>query len=341
MKSKSLSTLMIDDCVSAPSGNRMSVNRVSTDSASRNMMPLRRRCSCHARPVLGWVESTPGGNVHKTRTIMPILRIIPVLLSLGLSGCKDRENNRGENRPILSSSDQREKDVSENARAGRLPEAGAVPKSDSGIADPTRESRSHVRSGAAGSDDLDDATALPPDAVIRKANRLRRAGRLVDLESLIVKQQASYVVDLIGAVDMVATADNRLQQAISSKLGSHTARHFRHGEIVNAIGPFSRDVSVVDTQQVGDEIHVTVQVAGRVPLETTTLVREENRWKIRTDEPIPGVIDALGDLARVLRETAGRLESAAETDLTATRLRRELDARLQPILDRIAQLTDQ
>lgn len=178
-----------------------------------------------------------------------------------------------------------------------------------------------------------------PRDVLLEVNKLRRAGRLVELESHIDEAQSSYVIDLIAAVDRVAAADNQLRHAVRKKLGSHIANTIDHGGIVNAIGPFSMDVRVVALKRTDDSYQATIQVGGRLPLETTTLISQGGRWKIRTDEPIPGVARALIDLANVLQATASRVESKPAGQLSAEAISRELTTRTAPILKRIDELT--
>ena len=99
---------------------------------------------------------------------------------------------------------------------------------------------------------------------------------------------------------------------------------------------FSRDVDLLDERVEGDRAVVTIQVAGRVPLEEVYLVRRDGRWLIQTDPPIPGLPETLDALAQALIDTAHLLDGGK---MSAEELQRELSLREASIGRRFEGLT--
>ncbi len=165
---------------------------------------------------------------------------------------------------------------------------------------------------------------LSPMETVRRVREYRLSGRLGLLEADLIPEQRTSVVGLIQSVDRLLWANGVLQAAVTSHLGPATARAFDRTEAANAIGVFSRDVDLLDERVEGDRAVVTVQVAGRVPLEEVNLVRRDDRWLIQTDPPIPGVAEALNNLAQVLVDTARLLDDG---NMSAGELQRELALR--------------
>ena len=125
-------------------------------------------------------------------------------------------------------------------------------------------------------------------------------------------------------MDRLLWANDVLQAAVTRHFGPATARIFDRSQAANAIGVFSGDVELLSERITDDVAVVTIQVAGRVPLEEVTLERHEGRWVIQTDPPIAGVGEALRDLAQVLVDTARMLD---DRSMSAVDLQRELAAR--------------
>ncbi len=180
-----------------------------------------------------------------------------------------------------------------------------------------------------------DSTLSPIDTV-RRIHAYRLAGQIGRIEPYLLPEQRSAVVELIQAVDRLAWAEKVLQAAVTRHLGRASAAMFDHSDVVNIIGVFSRDVEVVAGRVDGDQALVTIQVAGRVPLEEVNMILRAKRWVIQTDAPVPGVAGQLRDLAEVLIDAARRVE---KDRLTAAELKRELEAHQAPIARRLALLT--
>jgi hypothetical protein len=156
------------------------------------------------------------------------------------------------------------------------------------------------------------------------------------LEEYLLPEQRVHVVELIQAMDQLLAANQALQASVTRNLGPATAAAFDRSEAGNAIGVFSTDVEILRQQVEGDEAVLTIQVAGRVPLEQVDLVRVDGRWLIKTDPPIPEVPLQLRKLADVLVKAARRLE---KQQMTASELQRELASQQAPIGRRLAELT--
>ncbi len=171
---------------------------------------------------------------------------------------------------------------------------------------------------------------------VRRLRADRRAGRTAALTAYLLPVQRSAVIELLLAVDRLVRANDVLVQAVRERLGSAAAHAVDRSAVADIVGVFSEHVTLVDERIEGDRAVVTYQVADRVPLQQVTLVRREGRWRVRVDEPIEGLPDALRDLADVLVDIA---EDLARRDWPETRLREELRRREEPVLRRIAALT--
>jgi hypothetical protein len=176
-----------------------------------------------------------------------------------------------------------------------------------------------------------------PAETVRQVHKLRAAGQLELLEAYLLPDQRPHIVGLIHAMDQLLSANQVLQASVTRHLGPATAAAFDRSDAANAIGVFSREVQILNERVEGDKAFVTIQVAGRVPLEEVELVRRPGRWKVRTDPPIPEVSEELRKLAEVLVQAARRLEAKG---LTAAELKRELDSQQAPIGRRLAELTE-
>ncbi|MCB9866383.1 MAG: hypothetical protein H6816_07085 [Phycisphaerales bacterium] len=176
-----------------------------------------------------------------------------------------------------------------------------------------------------------------PSATVKDLHDARWSGQHKAMLALIVPEQRDAVLSLVLAVDQLIAAEDMLQQALRNGIGEGSAERFRQRrQVANIIGPLSRDVEVVGEHIDGDHAEVTIQIAGRVPLERVELVHRDAGWLVQTDDPIPGLADALKDLAAVTRRFAGDVKRSHYDAATAEH---ELELRQTPVLRRIAQLT--
>ncbi len=167
-------------------------------------------------------------------------------------------------------------------------------------------------------------SALSPTQVVSQVQTHKARGELSQLGIHIHPDQRGGVIELIRAVDRLLGANGVLQAAVIKHFGPGSARTFDRSGVANSIGPFSRDVGVVDEKIDGDRAAVLIQVAKRLPLETVELVRVDGRWVIRTDAPVPGLAKELSDLAQAMTDTARMLD---RRKLSRDELQRELSAR--------------
>ncbi len=183
------------------------------------------------------------------------------------------------------------------------------------------------------------AADLSPKQVVQQLHAHRSQGRYRQMCTLLVEERRRPVEALVLAVDELVAAESGLQEAIRRAIGEGSATHFaQRQQVANIIGVLSRDVRVVREQIAGDEAEVTIQVAGRVPLEVVRLERRDGVWQVQTDEPISGLAETLRDLAAVTRRMAGEVERRA---FTAEEINHELALRQAPVLRRIAELVDE
>ncbi|MCH8966262.1 MAG: hypothetical protein IID43_01160 [Planctomycetes bacterium] len=178
--------------------------------------------------------------------------------------------------------------------------------------------------------------SLSPIETVRYVHKLRLDGRLDQLESYVLEDQRTYVVELIHSVDRLIVANKVLQASVEKHLGPASAAAFDHSDTANILGVFSRDIEAIKEWVRGDEALVVIQVANRVPLEQVRLVRQNGRWVIQSDTPIPEVAAEVRKLADVLVRTARRL---GRIPMTASELKRELALQQAPIGRRLARLT--
>ena len=179
--------------------------------------------------------------------------------------------------------------------------------------------------------------ALTPLETLRRVRRHHQSGRLELIEPSLPADQRGPVIELIQSMDRLLWANDVLGAAVTRHFGPATARAFDRSEAVNAIGVFSRDVELLDERIDGDIAVVTYQLAGRVPLKEVTLERHDGHWLIQTDRPIPGVAEALRDLAQMLVDTARMLDNRP---MSAAELQRELASREASVGRRLKALTD-
>lgn len=178
--------------------------------------------------------------------------------------------------------------------------------------------------------------ALTPREVVQRVHAHRTAGRLGAVAPHLLPQQRREVIELLLAVDELTQADRVLAGAVTARFGSASAQRFDHTAVINSVGVFSRDVDVIQEDRAGDRAVVTIQVAGRVPLEQVELVRVNGAWMIETDPPIPEIPVLIRKLAATFIDVARTMQRDA---WDIDRVQTELARRQSPILARIDELT--
>jgi len=177
---------------------------------------------------------------------------------------------------------------------------------------------------------------LSPMETLARVREYRRAGRPSLVERSIVPEQRSAVSELLYAVDRLEQAGEALNGAVRTHLGLAFAEMFDYSQVANIVGVFSRDVELIDQRIEGEAAVVTIQVSGRVPLDEVHLLLRDGQWQITTDPSIPGLAGELGKLADFWFDVSRRVE---QRQLTASDLRRELDARQASVARRLKALT--
>lgn len=180
-------------------------------------------------------------------------------------------------------------------------------------------------------------TVRSPIETLRALHAARWSGRYSAMQELIVPEQRDAVVSLVLAVDQLIAAENNLQQTLRATIGEGSAQRYRQRtQVANIIGPLSRDVRWISEHLDGAHAVVMMQVADRIPLERVELTQSPTGWLVQTDKPIPGLAEALGELAAVTRRFAAEVQ---RNRFEATAIERELTLRQTPVLRRIAHLT--
>ena len=179
---------------------------------------------------------------------------------------------------------------------------------------------------------------ISPSQTVHEARRLRNQSAFDDLEEYLLPEQRTAVIAHLLAVDRLVAAHRSLNRLIEERIGPGSATRIDADAIANIAGVFSTDVEIVDETIDDDYAVVTFSVAGRIPLEEITLVRRENRWRLRGQAPAPELSLQL----RKLAEAADRVSLLLNTrGMTADDLRSELALRQDPILRRIQELSEQ
>ncbi|UCF32388.1 MAG: hypothetical protein JSV78_08625 [Phycisphaerales bacterium] len=182
-----------------------------------------------------------------------------------------------------------------------------------------------------------DPSELSPLETAKRVHQLRLAGDFAVLERHLVPEQRSQNIELIQSVDQLVVACEVLEQAVRERFGNVMAEAFADPGIANIIGVFSSDVEMIAEEVEGDRAVVSVQVAGRLPLEQIELAPSPEGWQIRTDPPVEGVAAELRGLADAMNDAARRIRA---DDMTPEEFQRTLSLRWSQVQRRITALTE-
>jgi hypothetical protein len=190
------------------------------------------------------------------------------------------------------------------------------------------------------------ATAEPayaadsPAGTVLRLHACRVEGRYAEMLELLTPENREEVRDLVLAVDQLIAAEMTLRRKLVKELGEGSATRFnQRDQVANILGPFSRDIRIVDEKISGDSAEVSLQVAARVPLETVKLVGGDGgAWRVKVDEPIDGLSGEIRNLAKATDKVAAELE---RRHLSLEEVEKELNLRQAPILKRMALIIDQ
>lgn len=174
-----------------------------------------------------------------------------------------------------------------------------------------------------------------PAETARAVHQYRVSGQLKRMEPYLLPEQRPHVIELLQAVDQLIAAQQVLRVAVGKHMGPATAEVFDEVETANMLGLFSKDVSILEERITGATAVVTIQVAGRVPLEQVRFIRHDERWVLVEDAPIVGLAREIRNLADVHIAVARRLE---DRPMTVAQLQQELAMRRAPIQRRLAEL---
>jgi hypothetical protein len=185
------------------------------------------------------------------------------------------------------------------------------------------------------------AVAADPERVVtpmetaRHMRRLREMSAVDTLAEFLQPDQREPVLAQLDAIDRLTVAYRSLNAVLQERVGPGTASLVKADDIAHLAGVLSPDVEIYDERIEGDFAWVTYSVAGRVPLEEATFVRAGERWRLRTEPPVPEITEQLGRLADVADKVGILVRSR---DMTLEDVRQELSVRQEPILRRIAEI---
>jgi hypothetical protein len=119
--------------------------------------------------------------------------------------------------------------------------------------------------------------------------------------------QSSQVIHLLAVLDRLSAANRATLRAVRAACPDAEPAAFDLGALSDNLGLFSRRVEYAGRREEGDRGTVSVQVAGRLPLERLEFVMQDGYWRYLPGEPPPDlaemlskVADALHTFARVL-----------------------------------------
>ncbi len=154
---------------------------------------------------------------------------------------------------------------------------------------------------------------------------------------MIEKGSREEVVGVLLALDELLAANAAALDAIESSCAECDPAAFDWGaRLENNLGVFSKEVEYVGEQVGGERGAITIQVAGRLPLEQVTFARREGRWVYVPDASSSGLIPVLRDAAHGLDRIALVLRKRS---VTPSEVVEEYAIRVSPKLDRIAELS--
>jgi hypothetical protein len=175
-----------------------------------------------------------------------------------------------------------------------------------------------------------------PVATLQAIRQWHRARQYRLIEQYVVPDRRAHLVDTLVAVDQVLAADRRLRDVLGSQFGPEAALWLDLSFLEFRLGPFSRQVTVVQSRSHDRGATVTIQIADRVPLVDVAFVQNDaGRWQYQPDEPIPDMPKLLGRLAGALDALADEMSSPGAT---AEQLERSCKERIIPLIQALGSL---
>ena len=172
--------------------------------------------------------------------------------------------------------------------------------------------------------------ALTPSQAVRHMHDLRFARRYGDLLCHIDPAQASPVVDFLLAMDALLAANDEVQAALQRYAPGVPAADFDLSALQHNQGLFSPTINVVTEYVEHAVASVTIQIAGRVPLETVPMRRiDEDRWVYWPESQVGMVPGHLHTVARAMRKVARAIEHGATSE---EQVREQFRLRVSPVL---------
>ncbi len=182
------------------------------------------------------------------------------------------------------------------------------------------------RDGSPGSDaEADDASPETPLAVAGHLRDWHRERRYRLLEPYVEPEQRVLLVDTLMAFNRFLEANERSQRRLWAMHGERVGVEFDLSHLADAMGLFSPDVEFRSERIDGNQAVLSVQVAGRVPLEEHQFVRRDRRWVYAPESPIPSLPELIHELAAGMEEFTRQLEKG---DLSVARVRSEFRHRV-------------
>ncbi|MBN1491031.1 MAG: hypothetical protein JXA69_14045 [Phycisphaerae bacterium] len=170
---------------------------------------------------------------------------------------------------------------------------------------------------------------LTPSQTIQHMHDLRFARQYGGLLHHIDPSQASPVVDFLLAMDALLAANSEVQTALGRYAPDVPAADFDLSALQHNQGLFSPTINVVTESVEHPVASVTIQIAGRVPLETVPMRRIEDRWVYWPEGEVGTVPRHLHNVARAMRKVARAIEHGATSE---EQVREQFRLRISPVL---------
>jgi hypothetical protein len=159
------------------------------------------------------------------------------------------------------------------------------------------------------------APALSPAETTLQLHAFFKDRKYGEIARLICEEQRGSMIDLLIATDAVLSSNLKLRVAAERRYGGPMSETWSIGELSNNLGPFSKDIKIID-QEIMDDGGVTVllQEGEHVPLYRAEFVQRNARWYFRPEPVSRAMVAEVQRLKSILSRVADQVEQGAEFD---------------------------
>jgi hypothetical protein len=144
------------------------------------------------------------------------------------------------------------------------------------------------------------------------------------------------VIELLIAVDELLMANEAALQAAKRACPEMDVRAFDLSAMADDLDLFSRNVTYVACEELGDRGVVTASVSGRLPLDSIDFIHRGDYWMYDPGPSSPGMASTIREIARALNRIAFVL---SKQSVTIDDVRAEYRLRVSPKIRRLVAAT--